>query len=146
MRTGEGIIDEILPNEEVKIKIRRDQLYAACSSCIGSEHVFITAKNSIGATKGQYVRYEVPDSHMVTGAAICFVLPLVAAIICGLIGNTLGESRGYNSFGSGFVGAVLGLLISFGIIRWYDGALKKKVDTRANIITIIRDADETEKE
>ena len=144
MRTGEGIIDEILTNGEVKIKIRRDQLYAACSSCIGSEHVFITAKNPIGATKGQYVRYEVPDNHMITGAAMCFVLPLVAAIICGLIGNTLGESWGYNSFGSGTVGAVLGLLISFGIIRWYDGVMKKKVDTRANIITVIRDADEGE--
>lgn len=142
MRTGEGIIEEILDGGEVKVKIRRDQLYAACSSCIGSEHVYITAKNSIGATKGQYIRYEVPDSNIVMGAAMCFVLPLVAAIILGLIGNTLSEGWGYNGFAGGAIGAIIGIVASFGFIRWYDGHLKKKADTRANIIEVIRDADE----
>lgn len=144
MRTGEGIVDEILETGEVKVKIRRDQLYAACSSCIGSEHVFITAKNPIGATKGQYVRYEVPDTNLVMGAAMCFVVPLVAAIILGLIGNTIAESGGYNGFAGGTIGAIIGILISLGGLRWYDGALKKKADTRANIIEVIRDADEAE--
>lgn len=144
MRTGEGIIDEILETGEVKVKIRRDQLYAACSSCIGSEHVFITAKNPIGATKGQYVRYEVPDTNVVMGAAMCFILPLVTAVILGIIGNTLAENGGYNGFAGGTVGAVLGIILSLGGLRWYDGYLMKKADTRANIIEIIRDADEAD--
>lgn len=144
MRTGEGIVDEILETGEVKVKIRRDQLYAACSSCIGSEHVFITAKNPIGATKGQYVRYEVPDTNLVMGAAMCFIVPLAAAIILGLIGNAIAESGGYNGFAGGAIGAIIGIIISLGGLRWYDGALKKKADTRANIIEVIRDADEAE--
>lgn len=142
MQTGEGIIEEIINDEEVRVKIRRDQLYAACSSCIGSEHVYITAKNPIGATLKQYVRYEVQDNHMVAGAAICFVAPLAAAIILGLLGNTLSEGWGYNGFAGGAVGAILGILVSLGLIRWYDRHLKQKDDTRATITEIIRDADE----
>jgi sigma-E factor negative regulatory protein RseC len=137
MRTGVGIIEEILDNGLAKVKVSRDSLYVACSVCAGAEHVFLTAKNSLGAEEGQSVRYEVQDDHLIMGSFMCFIMPLIIAVAVGLIGHSIGTSVGFDDFYSGTVGAVIGLLISAAIVRTYDASLSQRVDTKANITAII---------
>ena len=51
MKSGEGIIAEVLENDRVKIQVGREHLFTACSSCIGAERVVVTAKNTVHAKK-----------------------------------------------------------------------------------------------
>lgn len=137
MRMGEGIIEEIKENGLAKIKVSSDSLYVACSACVAAEHVFVTAYNPIGAVEGQTVRYEVEDHHLAKSAFVCFIEPLIAAIVLGFITYEAGVVAGYDSFYFGAIGAVIGLLISVGIVKKYDRALGKITDTRANIVSVI---------
>lgn len=137
MRTGIGIIEEILDNGLAKVKVSRDSLYVACSVCAGAEHVFLTAKNPLGAEEGQSVQYEVQDDHLIMGSFMCFIMPIIMAVIVGLIGHEAGLSAGIDGFYSGTAGAVIGLIISAVIVRTYDAALAERVDTKANITAII---------
>ena len=77
MRIGEGTITEILDGGLAKVRVNRDHLYVACSACFGAEHVYVTARNSLGAQEGQDVRYEVQDEHLVMGGFYLFYRPLV---------------------------------------------------------------------
>lgn len=146
MRIGEGIIKEIKANGLAKVKVSSDHLYVACSACVAAEHVFVTAYNTIGAKEGQTVRYEVEDRHLITSAFICFIVPLIAAIVVGFIAYEAGVTAGYDNFYFGAVGAVIGLLISGGIVKKYDMALSKIVDTKANITEILADKNDDEEE
>jgi sigma-E factor negative regulatory protein RseC len=137
MRMGEGVIEEIKDNGLAKIKVSSDYLYVACSACAAAEHVFVTAYNTIGAKEGQTVRYEVEDQHLASSAFVCFIVPLIAAILAGFIGYEAGLAAGYDSVYFGAAGAAAGLLISAGIVRKYDTALGKIMDSKANITEII---------
>lgn len=139
MRIGEGIIEEIKDNGLAKIKVSSDYLYVACSACAAAEYVFVTAYNTIGAKEGQAVRYEVEDKHLASGAFMCFIVPLIAAILFGLIGYEAGLVGGYDSFYFGTAGAVVGLLISGIIVKKYDTILGKIMDSKANITEIVNE-------
>lgn len=144
MRIGEGVIEELLDDGLAKVKVNSDRLYVACSACIAADHVFVTAHNEVGAKEGQVVKYEVEDQHVAAGAFMCFIVPLVAALLFGFIGYEAGLSYGYEGYGGTIAGTVVGLLISAGIIRKYDKVLGKEIDTRANITEIIVEEEDEE--
>ena len=70
MRFGEGFVEEIKDNGLAKVRVSRDSLYVACSVCAAADHVKLLAYNSIGAAEGDHVRYEVDDSHLISGAFV----------------------------------------------------------------------------
>jgi len=146
MRNGMGIIEELLGDGLAKVKVNKDQLYVACSACIGAEHVFVTAHNEIGAKEGQAVRYEVEDRHLIAGAFMCFIVPLVAALFFGIIAYEGGLSLGYEGNALTVAGVLAGLLISGLLMRQYDHVLSKNFDTKATITDIILDDEEEEDE
>ena len=128
MRIGEGTITEILDGGLAKVRVNRDHLYVACSACFGAEHVYVTARNGLGAQEGQDVRYEVQDEHLVMGAFICFIVPLFLVILGGIGGYSFG--------------AAAGLIVSAVLVKLYDSSLGKKIDTKATITEIIETDDD----
>lgn len=132
MRIGEGTITEILDGKLAKVRVNRDHLYVACSACLGAEHVYVTAYNDVGAQEGQDVRYEIQDRHLAMSAFICFIVPLVLAIAGGLLGYAVQASAL-----AALAGVVAGLIVSAVLVKTYDAALGKQVDTKATITEII---------
>lgn len=130
MRFGEGFVEEIKENGLAKVRVSRDSLYVACSVCAAADHVKLLAYNSIGAAEGDHVRYEVDDSHLISGAFVCFILPVVML----LVGHSAGA----------IVGGIAGLLVSVLAVRKYDRSLSRIIDTKANIIGVVADDEENE--
>ena len=90
MRTNTGTIEEVLPNGMVRIQTNRNSLYSPCSASLCADNVVIDAVNKIGAKKGEYVEFTIPDEHMVSGALLCFGLPLLLILLCAVAGAYIG--------------------------------------------------------
>ncbi len=127
MRLGRGTVETICSNGLAKVRVNRDHLYVACSACFGTERVFITAYNPIGAQEGQDVQYEIQDDHLIMSAFIGFILPLLLIAA----GAVLGYQAG-----------MLGLLLGAAAVKKYDSCLGKKVDTKATITAIVQPDEE----
>ena len=113
----------------------------ACSVCAAADHVKLLAYNSIGAAEGDHVRYEVDDSHLISGAFVCFILPVAMLLITALLGYLIiGHTAG------AVVGGIAGLIISALAVRKYDRSLSRIIDTKANILSVIVDEDEEKEE
>ena len=139
MRIGEGFIEEIKEDGLAKVRVSRDSLYVACSVCAAADHVKLLAYNTIGAAEGDHVRYEVDDSHLVSGAFVCFIMPVVLLLAVAALG--------YLFIGTGtaaVVGGLVGLIASALAVRRYDQSLSRIIDTKANIIGVVADDEEDE--
>ena len=139
MRIGEGFIEEIKENGLAKVRVSRDSLYVACSACAAADHVKIVAYNYLGADEGDRVRYQVDDSHLISGAFVCFVVPVFLILAAAVLGYFVNS----NEVGA-LIGALIGAAVSAVILRTYDNVLGRIIDTKATIISIVRD-DEDEK-
>ena len=115
MRTGTGVVEEVCPNGLVKIQTNRNNLYSPCSDSMCADNVVIDAVNPIGAQKGQYVQFNIPDAGMGVKGIICFGVPLLLVIVCGILGYLLGGSwqvaPEMTAFAGMIVGGILGCLI-----------------------------------
>ena len=89
-----GVVDTVFDNGMVKLRTNRNNLYTPCSGMICKNNALIDAKNPIGAIKGQYVRFNIPDGKMGVGGAMCFGMPLLMVLIWGAFGYVNGETLG----------------------------------------------------
>ena len=137
MRIGEGFIEEIKENGLAKVRVSRDSLYVACSACAAADHVKILAYNYLD--EGDRVRYQVDDSHLISGAFVCFVVPVFLIIAAAVLGYFINSSEV-----GALIGALVGAAVSAAILRTYDNVLGRIIDTKATIISIVRD-DEDER-
>ena len=123
MRFGEGFVEEIKDNVLAKVRVSRDSLYVACSVCAAADHVKLL------------------DSHLISGAFVCFILPVAMLLITALLGYLIiGHTAG------AVVGGIAGLIVSALAVRKYDRSLSRIIDTKANILSVIVDEDEEKEE
>ena len=136
MRTGTGVVEEVCPNGLVKIQTNRNNLYSPCSDSMCADNVVIDAVNPIGAQKGQYVQFNIPDADMGVKGIICFGVPLLLVIVCGILGYLLGGSwqvaPEMTAFAVMIVGGILGCLI----LKGYEKKINNN-QTKAEITGII---------
>ena len=81
MRTGTGVIEEVCADGLVKIQTNRSNLYSPCSDSMCADNVVIDAVNTIGAKKGQFVQFNIPDAGMGVKGIVCFGVPLLLSLI-----------------------------------------------------------------
>lgn len=136
MRTGTGVVDTVFDDGTVKLRTNRNNLYTPCSGMICKNNALIDAKNPIGAIKGQYVRFNIPDSQMGIGGAMCFGLPLLLVILLGAAGYWIGSNQGVTPELAAFAGMIIGGLIGAVSLKWYDASVRKDT-TMAEITDII---------
>lgn len=139
MKLGEGIVEEIIDNKYASIKVSREQLFSACSSCIGVERVVVKARNLVQAKKGQAVRYYMPEGHLILGAFVCFILPLCLLFLGGLVGYYVSLLWGSPVFASIVAGTGISLALIFIIWRVCDRRISFLLNTEPCICEIIQD-------
>lgn len=139
MRIGEGVIETSEKNGLVRIEVQQDPLYKASESVDSLANVYVRAKNDLGAQSGDWVRYEMDDSHLGRLALVFFGLPILFMLIFGFIVNLL-----TTSLAASLIGGVVGLIIGFIIGKAYANRIGQTQDTQARITKIL-DQEEIQK-
>lgn len=132
MRTGTGVIEEVCADGLVKIQTNRSNLYSPCSDSMCADNVVIDAVNPIGAKKGQFVQFNIPDAGMGVKGIVCFGVPLLLIIVCGIIGYILGGQVKATPEMTAFAGMIIGGIIGCLILKGYE----KKINNNQNKATV----------
>jgi sigma-E factor negative regulatory protein RseC len=105
----------------------------ACLASIDATQRRVKAVNKIGASKGQRVEIEIKPRHAVAAAFLIFVVPVVAAIGCGILGSHVAETLGLRRDLGGIGLGSAGLVGSFLLLRYVE-----RVNSRVGIATIVK--------
>ena len=132
MRTGTGVIEEVCADGLVKIQTNRSNLYSPCSDSMCADNVVIDAVNTIGAKKGQFVQFNIPDAGMGVKGIVCFGVPLLLIIVFGIIGYILGGQVKATPEITAFAGMIVGGVMGCLILKGYE----KKINNNQNKATI----------
>lgn len=136
MRTGTGIVEAVYENGLAKVQTNRNNLYTPCSDSMCDNNVVIDAVNTVGAQKGQFVKFNIPEDKVAVGGIICFGMPLALIVIVGILGYWLGDQQGYTSELTAFAGMVVGGLIGAFLLKKYEKKINSNT-TKVDIIEII---------
>ena len=137
MRTNTGTIEEVLPNGMVRIQTNSNSLYSPCSASLCADNVVLDAVNKIGAKKGEYVEFTIPDEHMVSGALLCFGLPLLIILLCAVAGAYIGpQAFGTSTQNGAIIGFCIGIPIAIAAIKTYDLVMKSH-NNRSEVIALV---------
>ena len=121
VKEEEGLVIKLNPEEgTVTIRVGKHDECSACGACAGSRQLTVEAVNSLGASLGQRVKFRMQEQHMLKGAFIVFILPLLLAGIGAYLGWHLlaGDGQQGSMYASctGIIGFVLGAMF----VKWYD--------------------------
>jgi len=87
---------------------------SGCRSCLTSSKMESRATNDVGARNGDVVKLTLPSSAVFKGAALLYLLPIIALLAGAFAGLWVGGLWGWPD-GSG---AVVGSLIGLGLSVW----------------------------
>ncbi len=136
MRTGTGVIDTVFSNGMAKVRTNRDNLYTPCSGKMCNNNTLIDVKNTVGASKGQFVKFNIPDDKMGAGGAMCFGIPTLLVILLGAVGYWLGMEWNLAKELASFAGMVIGGIIGALLLKHYEKRLRK-ANTLAEVTEIL---------
>ena len=97
------------------------------------------AWNDLGAKVGDRVCISVPDSGRIAGAVVLFLVPVLALLSGLLFGMWAAGQMGlrqHATLGAGIT-ALIFLIPSFFLIRWYDGRLTLRYALEVKIVDIL---------
>ena len=135
MRTETGVVEKILPDHMVLIKASRTSLFSRHASSIG---------NAIGAEKGDFVEFALPERNIALGGFIGFGIPMLIVLLSIVVLYTQGPSWGLSENGSAAAGFIGGLILAFIVMKILNKAWKGQ-RSEASILRIIRpDAEDME--
>ena len=92
--------------------------------------------NRVGAKKGEYVEFTIPDENMAVGALLCFGLPLFLVLVCAALGMYFGPRYGYTGQNGAIAGFIIGIPVAVAAIKTYDLTMKKH-NNKSEVIGII---------
>lgn len=125
----QGVVSRVISKNLVEVAFKRTEACEKCQMCHNLEEgmVGIESVNEMGAKMGDIVEIEIPSGEVVKGSLVVFLVPILLLIFGYLLGALLNEF-------TGVVSAILFLLLSFFVIRWYDRNVQQKEALRAKII------------
>ena len=144
MRTETGVVEKILPDHMVLIKASRTSLFSRHASSIGNATAPIEVRNEIGAEKGDFVEFALPERNIALGGFIGFGIPMLIVLLSIVVLYTQGPSWGLSENGSAAAGFIGGLILAFIVMKILNKAWKGQ-RSEASILRIIRpDAEDME--
>ena len=97
-----GVVEKILPDHMVLIKASRTSLFSRHASSIGNATAPIEVRNEIGAEKGDFVEFALPERNIALGGFIGFGIPMLIVLLSIVIlytqGHHFGDYRENGSF------------------------------------------------
>ena len=130
-------VKETFPDGTASVLLIRESACSGdCHKCSGcgaaKETMIFTARNAIGAGKGDLVKVESATGPVMKAAVVLYVIPLVLFFV----GYYLGTLPG--NFGA--LGGCLGFLLGIAIVILYDRKVVKKADLSYTITAYAADA------
>ena len=137
----QGVVTRVVAPGRVEVVM---QSSAACDKC-GACHrdaegaVAIEASDATGAKDGDSVEIEISTGGVVAASFVVYLLPVFFLIAGYVFGSTLIGFFHIRISGEagGIVSALLFLAASFGVVRWYDGAVRRKGTLQARVTRVI---------
>ena len=118
------------------IHIRESACSGDCHKCSGcgaaKEAVLFTARNAIGARRGDLVKVESETGPVLKAAVVLYVIPLVLFFLGYYLGTLPGNY--------GALGGCLGFVLGIAIVVAYDRLVVKKADIGYTITAYAADA------
>lgn len=113
--------------------------HGGCENCVlksscspGETTRLLWAQNPGVGKVGDEVVVELKPEVKVFGSALVFILPLIGLFIGYLIGISWGGNSDY-----AVLGALIGLVVFFGLVRLVDGFLSKKHNLKPTITQVL---------
>ena len=135
-----GLVIELV-DSRAKVAMPPTSACKNCNLCLMHENTGMVTEawNDLGAKVGDRVCISVPDSGRIAGAVVLFLVP-VLALLSGLVlgmwaAGQLGL-RQHTTLGAGIT-ALIFLIPSFFLIRWYDGRLTLRYALEVKIVDIV---------
>lgn len=138
MKEGEGRVIGLGPEGRTAIiKVGKHDECSACGACAGSRQLTVEAVNGPGATTGQRVRFRMREQHMLKGAFIVFILPLLLAGLGAYLGWQFlaDDGPGGNMYIS--CTGIMGFVLGAALVKWYDRRASAKQQEQPVITEII---------
>ena len=119
------------------MKVGRHEECTGCGACPSSRHVMLDAVNDLGAKPGQRVRFEMREEHVLLGAFVVFLMPLIAAGLGALLGWQMSVAQGVDETNGAVAGAVFFFLMSLLGVKSFDRRAAKDRQMKPVIIEIL---------
>lgn len=136
-----GIVKEV-NGSDVVLEVRRVSACGTnCGSCSSSCEVaphFLTINNKVNAKLGDMVEITAEAKKILKYTFLIYIIPLTFLILGIAIGNGYFKSRGFENYELlSFLTGILGLAISYMILKLIDNSIAKKDEIVLTISRII---------
>lgn len=138
MKEEEGLVIQTQAGL-ARIRVGRHAECSSCGACPSSRHVMVEAVNRIGAKSGQRVRFAMQETHVLTGAFVVFVLPLLSAAVGAVLGWQLAIGIGEDFAFWAEAGAGFFFILSLFTVRFFDRQVAKNQGMKPVILEILDD-------
>ena len=136
MKQEQGLVVDVREGI-AQVKVGRHEECTGCGACPSSQHVMVDAVNPLGAKPGQRVRFEMQEEHVLLGAFVVFIMPLIAAGVGGFLGWQIGMAQGMEETQSIVTGALFLFLISLLAVKLFDRRAARNQNLKPVIIEIL---------
>ena len=106
-----------------EIQIAKSKECAGCTACDMWDTkgpVYIPAKNTVQGKVGDLVEVEIAPAQVLGSSLLVFLFPILALMAGYWLGSRLAPQLQMGGESAGILGAVIFLVISFGVIYFYD--------------------------
>lgn len=93
---------------------------SGCRTCLSSAKMESLVINSVGARSGDIVQVSLKSGNLFAGAAVLYILPVLALIGGALIGSAEYAMLGWDGTSATILGGGVGLAIGFGVVMGLD--------------------------
>ena len=136
MKVDEGTIISLLDNGLAEIKVGRHSACIACGACDGANDIVVKALNPVGAKVGQHVSFELRETNIVVGAFVCFIMPLLVAVIGAFLGYLAGQNGSVDTVQAEIVGGIAGFCVGLIGVKLFDRSLSNDDKVKPKVIQI----------
>lgn len=136
MKVEEGTIISLLDNGLAEIKVGRHSDCIACGACDGANDIVVKALNPVGAKVGQHVSFELRETNIVVGAFVCFIMPLLIAVIGAFLGYLAGQNGSIDTVQAEIVGGIAGFCVGLIGVKLFDRSLSNDDKVKPKVIQI----------
>lgn len=122
-----------------KIRVGRHAECVSCGACASSRHVTVEAVNTLGARPGQRVAFVMQEKHVLTGAFVIFILPLLAAGAGALAGWEMAFPLAADRSCGAAAGGLCFFLLSLAFVKHFDCRAARRQEAKPVITEILED-------